>query len=275
MKPLHTLAIACVAVTVTAGLAGQTPARKPEKKKVLCIGQSKGWQHDAVTYGLATIWRWGQETGLYDTYIRTDCELLTKKKSANNNVKNLDWFDAVVFYTTGELDMDESQKADLISFVKDDGKGFVAVHSALDTFYKWPEYGEMVGGYFDGHPWNTFDAPILIEDPDSPMTRHFTAGSIVVNDEIYQAKDWSRDKVRVLMRMDESKLDLTKKGIKRADKDWAVTWIKSYGKGRVFYSTLGHTYEAWDDKGVATMYLEGIKWALGLTEANTASHGKK
>ena len=77
------------------------------------------------------------------------------------------------------------------------------------------------------------------------------------------------------MRMDESKLDLTKKGIKRADKDWAVTWIKSYGKGRVFYSTLGHTYEAWDDKGVATMYLEGIKWALGLTEANTASHGKK
>ena len=167
--------------------------------------------------------------------------------------------------------MDESQKADLISFVRDDGKGFVGVHSALDTFYKWPEYGEMVGGYFDGHPWNTFDAPILIEDPGSPMTRHFKSRSIVVNDEIYQAKDWSRDKVRVLMRMDESQLDLTKKGIKRADKDWAVTWIKSYGKGRVFYSTLGHTYEAWDDKGVATMYLEGIKWALGLTEANTSS----
>ena len=275
MKPLHTLAIACAAVTVAAAVAAQAPGQKPGKKRVLCIGESKGWQHDAVTYGLATIWRWGQETGLYDTYIRTDCELVTKKKSSSNNVKNLDWFDAVVFYTTGELDMDESQKADLISFVRDDGKGFVGVHSALDTFYKWPEYGEMVGGYFDGHPWNTFDAPILIEDPGSPMTRHFKSRSIVVNDEIYQAKDWSRDKVRVLMRMDESQLDLTKKGIKRADKDWAVTWIKSYGKGRVFYSTLGHTYEAWDDKGVATMYLEGIKWALGLTEADTTSQPRK
>ena len=275
MKPLHTLAIACAAVSLAAALGAQAPGKKPEKKKVLCIGESQGWQHDAVTYGLATIWRWGHETGLYDTYIRTDCELITKKKPGNDNAKNLDWFDAVVFYTTGELEMDESQKADLISFVKDDGKGFVGVHSALDTFYKWPEYGEMVGGYFDGHPWNTFDAPILIEDPGSPMTRHFTSRSIVVNDEIYQAKDWSRDKVRVLMRMDESKLDLTKKGIKRADKDWAVTWIKSYGKGRVFYSTLGHTYEAWDDKGVATMYLEGIRWALGLTEADTRSLPKK
>lgn len=275
MKPLHTLAIACAAVTVAAALGAQAPGKKPEKKRVLCIGESKGWQHDAVTYGLATIWRWGQETGLYDTYIRTDTELLTKKTFANNNVKNLDWFDAVVFYTTGELDMDESQKADLISFVRDDGKGFVGVHSALDTFYKWPEYGEMVGGYFDGHPWNTFDAPILIEDPRSPMTRHFKTPSIVVNDEIYQAKDWSRDKVRVLMRMDETKLDLAKPGVKRADRDWAVTWIKTYGKGRVFYSTLGHTYEAWDDKGVATMYLEGIKWALGLTEADTTSQPRK
>ena len=76
-------------------------------------------------------------------------------------------------------DMDESQKADLLSFVRDDGKGFVGVHSAPDTFYKWPEYGEMVGGYFDGHPWNTFKAPILIEDPRTPMTAHFAVPEIV------------------------------------------------------------------------------------------------
>ncbi|MBP1633917.1 MAG: putative glycosyl hydrolase (putative secreted protein) [Acidobacteria bacterium] len=270
MKPTHALAAACVAVSVVAALSGQAP---PRKKNVLCIGEVRGWQHESVTYGLANIWKWGQETGLYDTYIRTDCQLITKKKLPGN-AKNLDFFDAVVFYTTGELVMDESQKADLLAFVRDDGKGFVGVHSATDTFYKWPEYGEMVGGYFDGHPWNTFKAPILIEDLGSPMTRHFAAREIVVNDEIYQPKDWSRDKVRVLMRLDEDKLDLSKPGVKRADKDWAVTWIKSYGKGRVFYSTLGHTYEAWDDRGVATMYLEGVKWALGLTEAETASHPK-
>lgn len=273
MRTVCALVIVCATISFCAGLSGQVPA----KKKVLCIGQVKGFQHDSVTYGLANIWKWGQETGLYDTYIRTDCQLITKKKLPDN-AKNLDWFDAVVFYTTGELDMDDSQKADLLSFVRDDGKGFVGVHSAPDTFYKWPDYGEMIGGYFDGHPWNTFKAPILIEDPNSPMTKHFAAGEIVVNDEIYQVRDWSRDKVRVLMRLDEDKLDLTnetiKPRIKRTDKDWAVTWIKSYGKGRVFYSTLGHTYEAWDNKNVAKMYLEGVKWALGLTEANTSSHPK-
>jgi len=273
MRTVCAIVVACAVISLTAGLSGQAPA----KKKVLCIGQVKGFQHDSVTYGLASIWKWGQESGLYDTYIRTDCELVTKKKLPNN-AKNLDWFDAVVFYTTGELDMDDSQKADLLSFVRDDGKGFVGVHSAPDTFYKWPEYGEMIGGYFDGHPWNTFDAPVLIEDPKTPMTSHFKTGEVVINDEIYQVRDWSRDKVRVLMRLNENKLDLTseaiKPRIKRTDKDWAVTWIKSYGKGRVFYSTLGHTYESWDDKDVAKMYLEGVKWALRLTEADTTSHPK-
>lgn len=278
MRTIAAVVLGALALALVVGAAVPGQAPQPQKKKVLCIGEVKGYQHDSVTYGLAHIWKWGQDTGLYDTYIRTDCQLITKKKLEAGNAKNLDYFDAVVFYTTGELDMDDSQKADLLSFVRDDGKGFVGVHSAMDTFYKWPEYGVMVGGYFDGHPWNTFKAPILIEDPNTPMTRHFGAKEVVVNDEIYQPRDWSRDKVRVLMRLDEGKLDLAspkiKPGIKRTDRDWAVTWIRSYGKGRVFYSTLGHTYDAWDDKGVATMYLEGVKWALGLTQADTASHPK-
>ena len=118
--------------------------------------------------------------------------------------------------------MDDSQKADLLAFVKQDGKGFIGVHSAPDTFYKWPEYGEMVGGYFDGHPWNTFKAPVLIEDPNSPMTKHFTGKEFTILDEIYQAKNYSRNDVRVLMRLNEDKLDLTGEKIvpklKRTDK---------------------------------------------------------
>ena len=64
--------------------------------------------------------------------------------------------------------MDDSQKADMMSFIKEDGKGFVGIHAALDTFYKWPEYGEMIGGWFDEHPWGTFNAPIVLEDPPFP-----------------------------------------------------------------------------------------------------------
>lgn len=244
-------------------VSAQAPAKK---KRLLVIGAVKGFQHDATSYAMGTLWKLGQDSGIWETYFKTDTQLITKKK-LTANAKNIDYFDAVAFYTTGELDMDDEQKAALLSFVRDDGKGFLGVHSAPDTFYKWPEYGEMLGGYFDGHPWNTFPAPIIIEDPSSPMTKHFPK-SITVVDEIYQARNFSRDKSRVLMRLDESKLDLTKKGIKRTDKDWAVTWIHRYGKGRVFYSTLGHTEESWANPDVQKMWLEAVKWCMGLTEAD-------
>jgi type 1 glutamine amidotransferase len=89
-----------------------------------------------------------------------------------------------------------------------------------------------------------------------------------VHDEIYQIKDFSRDRVRVLMRLDESKIDLQRRNVKRADKDFAVTWVRNYGKGRVFYSTLGHREDSWDRKDVQTMWLEAVKWAMGLTQGD-------
>ncbi|MFN3323749.1 MAG: ThuA domain-containing protein [Bryobacteraceae bacterium] len=264
MKRLQ-VAIALAAITALCGaLAAQTPA--PKKKKVLAIGAVKGFQHDSVSHGLATIWKLGQESGLWDTYIRTDTQLITKQK-LTGNAKNLDYFDAIVFYTTGELDMDDRQKADFLSFIREDGKGFVGVHSATDTFYQWPEYGEMIGGYFDHHPWNQFEAPIIVEDRDHPATRHFPP-TFTIHDEIYQIKNYSRDRVRVLMRMDPAKIDLNRKNVNRTDGDFAVTWVRNYGKGRVFYSTFGHREDAWDRPDVQKMYLEAIKWALRLTDGD-------
>jgi hypothetical protein len=169
--------------------------------------------------------------------------------------------------------MDEEQKADLLRFVKEEGKGFIGVHSANDTFYKWPAYGDMVGGYFDLHPWNTFQAPVLVEDPSNPMVKHFPK-FFTTYDEIYQAKDYSREKVRVLMRLDESKLNLQQKGVKRTDRDFALAWIRNYGKGRVFYSTFGHTYESWDRPDIQKMWLEAVKWSMGLIEADATPRPK-
>ena len=251
-----------LAVLILVPLAS-TQQAPPRKKRILCIGAVKGFQHDATSHGFGTIWKLGQDSGLWETYIKTDTQLLTKKK-LDNNAKNLDYFDAVAFYTTGELDMDDSQKADLLSFVKEDGKGFLGIHSAMDTFYKWPEYGEMVGGYFDQHPWNTFQAPVIVEDATHPFVKHFPK-AFTTYDEIYQAKDYSRDKVRVLMRLDETKLDLNNPRVHRADRDFAVAWLKYCGKGRVFYSTFGHTPESWDRPDIQKMWLEAAKWCLGLT----------
>ena len=238
------------------------------KKHVLMLGEEKGYRHEAVSHAMATIERLGRQSGLWDTTIRTDTEILTKQK-LEYNAKNLNDFDAVVFYTAGSLEMTPAQKADFLSFIHDDGKGFVGIHSATITFTDWPEYGEMIGGYFDEHPWGTFDAPVTVEDPKFPGMAQWPS-NFVIHDEIYQMREYSREKLRVLMRLDPAKLDLANKNVHRTDRDFAVAWAKTYGKGRVFYSTLGHVPENWDRPDVQKMYSEAIRWALGLVDADVA-----
>src|ERR1700674_4113661 len=137
------------------------------KKHLLVLAEEKGYRHEAVSHAMATIERLGRETELWSTTIRTDTEVLTKKK-LEYNAKNLNDFDAVLFYTGGDLEMNAQQKADFLSFIREEGKGFIGVHSAAITFVDWPEFVEMVGGTYDEHPWTTFDAPILVEDPGFP-----------------------------------------------------------------------------------------------------------
>lgn len=257
-------------VTVFVFLLGLTSTALAQEKKrnLLFIGQSKGYQHDSISTAMVTLYNLGRASGQWDTYFRTDCTAITKKP-LKYGAKNLDAFDAVVFFTDGELDMDESQKADLLSFIRDDGKGFIGIHSATITFLSWPEYGRMIGGYFDGHPWGEFDAPLLVEDPGFPGMRHLPS-LFRLKDEIYQIRDFSRADVRVLLRLDPSKVDLARKGVRRKDGDFAVIWARNYGKGRVLYNGLGHCREVWDRPDIQRMWLEMIEWAMGMTPGDAA-----
>ena len=257
MKITRSATVIILASFCTFWMSAQTPPRK----KLLVIGEVKGFEHDSVSHAMAMFDKIGQESGLFDAFLRTDTELVTKVK-LGKNAKNLDAFDAVVFYTTGELDLNDEQKAALLSFVKDDGKGFLGMHSATDTFYNWPEYGQMIGGYFNDHPWHQ-QVKIKIEDPTFPGMKQF-GESISLNDEIYQHRNYSRKDVRVLMSLDTTSVDMTNKRIKRDDGDFAVTWVKNYGKGRVFYSSLGHENAVLDRKDIQQMWLEAIKWAMGI-----------
>jgi len=257
------------AQTVGSGAMPPVPhAKEIHLKHVLVIGQTKGFEHDSIPDAMAAIYNLGKESGLWDTTIRTDTELLTKKE-LKNNAKNLNYFDLLVFTsTTGELDMDASQKQDMLSFIRDDGKGFVGIHAALDTNYTWPEYGEMIGGWFDQHPWMTFNAPIVNEDPSFPAVRHFPS-AFVKYDEIYQPKAWSRDKVNVLLSLDPTKLNYENNPrIHRTDHDFPVAWSKLYGKGRVFYTALGHFENVWASPEFQMHLLGGIKWSLGLEKGD-------
>jgi type 1 glutamine amidotransferase len=255
-----------------AGREGVAPPRppRPDRKQVLAWADVRsGVQHESVTRALVTIERLGRESGLFDTCIRTDSQLVTKQpilmpgRTFPITDKNLDYFDAIFFFGVREIEIDERQKADLLAFVKSDGKGFVAAHTATTAFFSWPEFGELLGGRFDEHPWNVVEAMVVVEDPDFPGMRPLAPRS-VVRDEHYQTKDFSRDRIRVLASLDPASVDLANPRVHRRDGDFPVAWARTCGKGRVFYSSLGHAPDSWDDPRIQQMYLGALKWALGL-----------
>ena len=254
---------------------GRGGGRGPRPRKTLLIwadtrnGQA---QHDSVSHAMAVIERLGYESGVYDSYIRTDSNIISKSPlkttgepaSGGPSLANVD---AIFFLGHREVELDDKQKADLLSFVKDEGKGFVAAHTATTAFLGWPEFGEMLGARYDGHPWGSAAGTIINEDAAFPATRHFGAAPFAFTDEFYQAKDYSREKLRVLLRLDVSKMPPNDE-VHRTDGDFPLVWAKNYGKGRVFYSALGHAASTWDNRDVGQMYLEAIKWAMGLTEGD-------
>ncbi len=118
-------------------------------------------QHDSTSHALALIERLGYESGMWDTFIRTESNtisyhpLMTDGKPASGG-PSLAMADAIFFMGHREIQLDDQQKADLLKFVHDDGKGFVAAHVALNAMMQsWPEFGEMMGGVYDEHPWGT------------------------------------------------------------------------------------------------------------------------
>ena len=228
-------------------------------------------QHDSVSHALALIERLGYESGVYDTYIRTDSAIISKHPKMTNGQPasggpNLNNVDAIFFLGHREIELDAEQRADLLSFVKEDGKGFVGGHTATTAFLSWPEFGELLGGRFDNHPWGSVHASVINEDPSFPATRHLPP-VFDLTDEFYQAKDFTRENTHVVLRLDTSKLPANP-NFHRTDGDFPLAWAKMYGKGRVFYSALGHDAKTWDNPDVYRIYFEAIKWALKLSDAD-------
>lgn len=253
---------------------GRGGGRGPRTRKaVLAWADTRNGiaQHDSVSHALAVMERLGYESGAYDLFIRTDSNIIAKQpvmtdgKPASGG-PSLGNVDAIFFLGHRDVPLDEKQKADLLSFVKDDGKGFVAAHTATTAFGDWPEFGELLGARYDGHPWNTVYGSVINEDASFPATKHLPP-VLALTDEFYQAKDFSRDKIRVLLRLDTSKLPANAEN-HRADGDFPIAWAKMYGRGRVFYSSLGHAAATWDNPDVYRMYFEALKWSLGLIEGD-------
>jgi type 1 glutamine amidotransferase len=256
---LHGLAgVLLLALNVAAVAA---PPKDETKRRLLVITESKGFQHDCVkrkdgqlSLVEKTLTELGEKNG-FDVVCSQDSRaVITAENLAN--------FDAVFFYTTGELPLSDTQKADLLAFIRS-GKGFAGSHSATDTFYKWPDYGNLIGGYFDGHPWHK-KITVLVEDTKNPATKHL-GDSFVITDEIYQFRaPYDRSKLHVLMRMDMK----GEKPGKRKDNDNALAWTREYGKGRVFYTALGHRDEVWKDERFQKHIVGGLRYVFSLEKAD-------
>lgn len=186
-----------VLMLALAVMAGPATLRAQPRPRVLYLTQSAAFVHEVLPVAEEVMRELGEHADAFEvTVIRTGEEITAER---------LGDYDVVMFNTTGELPMDGAQKAALLGFIRSGG-GFVGVHSASDTFYEWSEYGEMLGGYFNGHPWHQ-EVVLTVEDPEHPSTRHL-GRSVRLFDEIYQVRDWDRDDVHVLLSVDTASVDM-------------------------------------------------------------------
>ncbi|MCC6409423.1 MAG: ThuA domain-containing protein [Planctomycetes bacterium] len=246
------LSTALFALSLVACQAEKKPAPLP---KVLFLTHSAGFVHDVVKRPspneLAIAERALIEAarGRYDVRCTQDCSEITAETLAG--------VQAVCFYTTGELPISEAGKSALMTWLQNGG-AFVGLHCATDTFYQYQPYVDMIGGLFNGHPWHQ-PVRVLVEANDHPATAKLP-NPIEITDEIYQFKDWQRHPLEVLLTLDPSSVEIVKGA--RADGDYAVSWCKPWGRGRVFYTSLGHREEVWANPVYREHVLGGLEWAL-------------
>lgn len=251
-------------ITKLEGLIGSQLAAKPAKtRRILVFWRCEGFIHGkALEYGNKALEVAAEKTKAFSVDFSKDYDALKPE--------NLAKYDAVVLNNTTGL---KTQPPDysfvenaLVNFVRS-GKGLAVIHAGADNFNQAVTAQEMVGGHFWGHPWGGGGTwAFKLDEPQHPMNKAFNAQNFKFGDEIYEQSSpaYARAKVRVLVSLDLT--DETTKnaqGQKRADKDFAVSWIRPYGKGRVFYTSFGHDQRAFLDKAVLSHILSGIQYATG------------
>jgi type 1 glutamine amidotransferase len=287
-------ALVVIAVASAALLTGCTTSSAQTKspKRVLVVTTTMGFRHTSIPTAETIIGELAQKSGAFTVdYARLENNAPEFKGADGKpdkskygpamkavlaekmNAAALQNYDAVIFAnTTGDLPLPDPQG--FLDWIKS-GKGFIGAHSATDTFPGFPPYIDMIGGEFKTHGAQV-SVDIINQDKECAACRHLSA-SWTVFDEIYQLKNFDRTKVHGLLTLNKHPND-------KSPGDYPIAWIKEYGKGRVFYTSLGHREDVWEpnspaQKGgiknppeIALAYqqhlLGGIKWALGLEKGD-------
>jgi type 1 glutamine amidotransferase len=183
----------------------------------------------------------------------------TQNAEADFTRENLNQFDIVAFYTTGDLPIaDEVFQYFLQDWLPHKGRGVLGFHSASDTFHNYEPYWDLMGGTFAGHPWGAgATVTMKVHDADHPGIAPFGSANFEFQDEIYQYDHWQPEKVRVLM-----SLDMEGSEIKRPY-HVPVAWCKSIGEGKLFYNNMGHREETWTNEAFLKSIVGAVRWIAG------------
>jgi type 1 glutamine amidotransferase len=250
--------------------APSKPVAKPRKvRKVLVYGRMQT-HPESVVCCFHAMKQIAKKSGAFEVVCSGDPAVFLPESLAQ--------FDAVVMNNTHErypmrptdfnsLDgetkkelrqREEVLKKSLLDFVKG-GKGIVGIHGAVAGNVQWPEYLEMLNGSYGGHFSETVAVgPVM---PEHPICKPLRGKTFKVYDELYMFKEpYDPKKVKVLLTLDLTEM---KDPGRRPGQDYPVSWIRTYGKGRAFYCSLGHFASAYSSPKVMEHYLAGIQWATG------------
>jgi len=295
MTRLFLALMVCLAVGLSAS-AGE----KDAPKRVLLVTHSGGFIHDSVGVAEDVLKELGPKHGLTVTcwratntsdpsnnftskgkrnpdealafysgeFRKRTGKTVEKENTGRINKDTLKNFDCVLFFTTGNPMTTEETK-DLIDWVKAGG-AFAGTHCATDTLYGDAAYGNLIGGYFTGHPSGIQNIKIKVDDPKHPAAAAFE-DSMPYADEMYvfgakgqfKEQPYNRQKVNVILSIEKGSFN-PGKNLLREDNDYAISWSREEGKGKVFYTSFGHQQKVWKDERFQKHLIAGLKWAMNV-----------
>jgi type 1 glutamine amidotransferase/sugar phosphate isomerase/epimerase len=244
--------------------------KKPRKMLVTDLQMYSG--HGTIPHGNLLLELIGKYTGAYTPTFSNDLNLLKYPK-----IKE---FDAVFLNNVcGMIHNDPEVREGILRFVREGG-GIGGNHAVTFANNNWPEFAEMMGGWAGAH--HTEKQMVKVDDPSSPLMKSFGPMSFEHTDEFYQFpvySPYSREKQHVLMSIDVEKSDRATAGrfcpeCTRPDQDYGLAWIKTYGKGRTYFTPLGHTTIMYTDKRWTEHLLAAIQYMLGDLDADATPSAK-